>query len=457
MAALPAHRVAGLYLARRVRFGMKLGLGTMRALVAEIGHPERAYPSLLIAGTNGKGSVAAYCDAALRASGRRTGRYTSPHLVRVNERITVDGRDITDHDFGVAVRAVRDAAERLVRRGVLEAHPTFFEVTTAAALAHFRRKRVDVAVLEAGLGGRLDATNVVEPVASAIVSIDFDHEVYLGRTLAAIAGEKAGVLREGRPTVIGPLPEEARQAVLARSREIGACLVEARRGARFAGTGERSLESHRGTLFDLRTPTATYEHLRPLPGAHQRDNLLVAVRLLEEAGRAGLPVDLRKLAAAVARTRWPGRLERVRGDPPLLLDGAHNPAGARALAAHLRGGPPFVLVFAAMADKDVRGLARELFPLAATIVLTRPRVARAATPDELGRRAGRLAARAHREPSVARALSLARRLARAQGAETNVVVAGSLYLVGAVKALLEREKKRRRRQRAATPSSARRR
>ena len=457
MVALPAHRVAGLYLARRVRFGMKLGLETMRALVAEMGHPERAYPSLLIAGTNGKGSVAAYCDAALRASGRRTGRYTSPHLVRVNERITVDGREITDHDFAIAVRAVRDAAERLVRRGVLEAHPTFFEVTTAAALAHFRRKRVDVAVLEAGLGGRLDATNVVEPIASAIVSIDFDHEVYLGRTLAAIAGEKAGVLREGRPTVIGPLPEEARLAVLARSREIGARLVEARRGARFAGTGDRSQESHRGTLFDLRTPTATYEHLRPLPGAYQRDNLLVAVRLLEEAKGAGLPVDLRKLAAAVARTRWPGRLERVTGDPPLLLDGAHNPAGARALAAHLRGGPPFVLVFAAMADKDVRGLARELFPLAATIVLTRPRVARAATPDELGRRAGRLAARAHREPSVARALSLARRLARAQGAETNVVVAGSLYLVGAVKALLEREKKRRRRQRAATPSSARRR
>jgi len=441
MVALPAHRVAGLYLARRVRFGMKLGLETMRALVAEMGHPERAYPSLLIAGTNGKGSVAAYCDAALRAAGLRTGRYTSPHLVRVNERITVDGREITDHDFAIAVRAVRDAAERLVRRGVLDAHPTFFEVTTAAAFAHFRRKRVDVAVLEAGLGGRLDATNVVEPIASAIVSIDFDHEVYLGRTLAAIAGEKAGVLREGRPSVIGHLPDEARRAVLARSREIGARLVEARRGARFGHASGRG-PAHDDDALDLRTPTAAYEHLRPLPGAHQRDNLLVAIRLLEEAKRAGLPVDLRKLPAAVARTRWPGRLERLAGDPPLLLDGAHNPAGARSLAAYLHGGPPFVLVFGAMSDKDVRGLAGELFPLAAAIVLTRPRIARAATPDELARRAGRLAARAHRQPSVARALALARRLACAHGPMTTVVVAGSLYLVGAVKAALERESAR---------------
>jgi dihydrofolate synthase / folylpolyglutamate synthase len=440
MARLPAHRVAGLYLARRVRFGMKFGLDTMRALVAEMGHPERAYPSLLVAGTNGKGSVAAYCDAALRASGLRTGRYTSPHLVRVNERIAVDGRDITDRDFAVAVRAVRDASERLVRRGVLRAHPTFFEVLTAAAFAHFRRRRVDVAVLEVGLGGRLDATNVVDPVASAIVSLDFDHEVYLGRTLGAIAGEKAGVLRQGRPTVVGPLPAEARRAVRARARETGARVVEARRGARFVRSGgPRASDDVRAIeRIDLRTPAALYADVRPLPGAHQRDNLLVAVRLLEEARWEGLPVEGRRVSEAVARTRWPGRLERVPGDPPLVLDGAHNPAGARALDAHLAGGPPYVLVFGAMADKDVRGLARELFPRARGVVLTRPRVARAATPGELARRAGRLADRARREPSVARALALARRLARADGPHTVVVVAGSLYLVGAVKALLER-------------------
>jgi dihydrofolate synthase/folylpolyglutamate synthase len=340
--------------------------------------------------------------------------------VRVNERITVDGREITDRDFARAVHDVRDAAERLVRRRVLEVHPTFFEVLTAAALAHFRRKRVDVAVLEVGLGGRLDATNVVEPLASAIVSVDFDHEVYLGKTLASIAREKAGVLRPGRATVVGPLPAEARRAVRARAREIGARLVEA-----------------------ARTPGARHARLSPpLPGAHQRANLLVAVRLLEEAKRAGLPVDLRRLPQAIAATRWPGRLERVPGRPALLLDGAHNPAGARALAAYLRQGPPVVLLFGAMSDKDVAGLARELFPLAKAVVLTRPRVPRAATPDELARRTGRIGARAHRQPSVSRALALARRIALADGPTTTVVVAGSLYLVGAVKAFLEREARR---------------
>jgi dihydrofolate synthase/folylpolyglutamate synthase len=444
MSKLPAHRVAGLYLAQRVRFGMKFGLDTMRALVAEMGHPERAYPCLLVAGTNGKGSVAAYCDAALRASGLRTGRYTSPHLVRVNERITVDGREISDRDFATAVRAVRDAADRLVRRRVLEAHPTFFEVLTAAALAHFRRLQVDVAVLEVGLGGRLDATNVVEPLASAIVSIAFDHEVYLGRSLASIAAEKAGVMREGRATVVGPLPQEARRAVRARAQVVGAHVVEAKRDARLGGPRTGTGRPR----FDLVTPSASYRGLLALPGEHQRDNLLVAIRLLEEAKRAGLGVKLARVAGAVAGTRWPGRLQRIPGEPAIVLDGAHNPAGARALAAHLSGGPPFVLVFAAMADKDVRGLARALFPLASEIVLTTPRVSRAASPEELARRSGRLASRAHRERSVARALRLARRLARASGPRTEVVVAGSLYLVGAVLALVRRERARRRAARA---------
>ncbi len=435
MTRLSPHRVAGLYLARRIRFGIKFGLETMRALVAEMGHPERSFPSLLIAGTNGKGSVAAYCDAALRASGLRTGRYTSPHLVRVNERITVDGRPISDLAFARAVREVKRAADRLVRRRVLRGHPTFFEVLTAAAFAHFRREAVEVAVLEVGLGGRLDATNVAEPLASAIVSVDLDHEVYLGRTLAKIAREKAGVLRAGRVTVVGPLAGKAARAVAREARAHGARVVEARRGARLALAGPA------GT-FELQTPAARYARLAPLPGAHQRDNLLVAVRLIEEARRAGLPVRLERVADAVARVEWPGRLQRLPGRPAILLDGAHNPAGARALAAHLRDGPPFVLVFGAMADKDVRGLARALFPLASGIVLTRPRLPRASTPDALARRAGRLARGARREPQVGRALALARRLARARGAATEVVVAGSLYLVGAALALLEREQAR---------------
>ncbi|HEX9185510.1 MAG TPA: cyanophycin synthetase, partial [Vicinamibacteria bacterium] len=342
----------------------------------------------------------------------------------------------------VAVRAVRGAADRLVRRGALAAHPTFFEVLTAAAFAHFRRKRVDVAVLEVGLGGRLDATNVAEPVASAIVSIDYDHEVYLGRTLDAIAREKAGVMRKGRATVVGPLAPEARRAVLESARARGARLVEAWRGVR-PPRSESRVPSAVTPSFDLQTPSGRYAGLRPLPGEHQRDNLLVAVRLLEEAQREGLPVDRRRLPEAVAAVRWPGRLQRVPGRPPILLDGAHNAAGARALAAHLRGGPPLVLLFGAMSDKDIPALAGALFPLAAEVVLTRPRIDRAATPDEIARRASPFADRAHRRPGVARALALARRLARAHGETTMVVVAGSLYLVGAVTAILGREPRRR--------------
>ncbi len=436
MTRLPAHRVAGLYLAQRTRFGVKFGLETTKALVAEMGHPERSYPCVLIAGTNGKGSVVAYCESVLRASGLRTGRYTSPHLVRVNERIAVDGREIGDGAFGQAVRAVRAAASRLVAQRIIQTHPTFFEVMTAAALEHFRRRRVDVALLEVGLGARLDATNVVDPVASAVVSVDLDHQVYLGHTLGAIATEKAGVMRRGRVTVAGEVAPEARKALRMHARVTGATLVDAAAGTRLA--------DRPGDTFDLETPSARYKGLRPLPGRHQRRNLLVAIRLVEELKRTGLAVDLDCVAAAVAHTRWPGRLERVAGKPPLLLDGAHNPAGARALAAHLRGGPPFVLLFGAMADKDVRGLAREIFPLAEAVVLTRPHVRRAATPGELARRAGSLARGAVREPSVARGLAHARRLAR-QGLGQFVVVAGSLFLVGVVKALLERERKRRRR------------
>ena len=425
----PSHprRLAGLYLAQRTRFGVKFGLETIRALVAELDHPERAFPTLLVAGTNGKGSVVTYVDAVLRASGLRTGRYTSPHLVRVNERIAVNGRPITDHDFERAVRSVRTAAQRLVGRNVIATHPTFFEALTAAALTHFRRKGVDVAILEVGLGARLDATNVAEPLASAVVSVALDHEIYLGRTLASIAREKAGVMRRGCSTVVGPLPTPALRAVRNEARRTGARLIEASRG---------SLLQEKGELVLVRTPHRVYPALRPLPGDHQRQNLLVAVRLLEETREAGLPVDLDAVPEAVSKARWPGRLEWVEGDPPLLLDGAHNPAGARALSAYL-GGREYVLLFAAMSDKDVAGIARRLFARASAVVVTRPRLPRALDPEELIRRAGPRARGARREPSVYRALALARRLARAEGPGVPVVVAGTLFLVGEVKGLLE--------------------
>jgi dihydrofolate synthase / folylpolyglutamate synthase len=424
------------YLEARARFGMKFGLDTMRALMEALGRPERAWPSLLVAGTNGKGSVVAVADQVLRDSGLRVGRYTSPHLVRLNERIAIGGRPIADAALERAVRRVREAAEALVRAGRIPAHPTHFEVVTAAAFLHFAAARIDVAVLEVGLGGRLDATNVCDPVASAIVTVARDHEAQLGRSLAAIAREKAGVLRRRRTCVLGALPAVARRAVGTAARAAGARLRDAAREGGVRET-ERGLE--------VRTAARVHRGLQPLPGAHQVGNLRVALALLEEAARAGIGVRWSRVGPAVARTRWPGRLQTLPGRPPVLLDGAHNPEGARALARHLSGGPPFVLVFGAMADKDVAAMARRLFPLAARVVLTSVAHDRAASPLELARRAGALARGAVRAKTPAAAMARARALA---GPDGRIVVAGSLFLVGDVLALSARAARARRRRRS---------
>jgi len=424
MSRRPAVSSAEDYLATRARLGIKFGLETMHALLDALDRPDHAFPSLLVAGTNGKGSVVATVDAILRAGGLRVGRYTSPHLVRVHERIVVGGRAITPRALGRAVGRVREVAEDLVRRGVIPAHPTYFEAVTTAALEHFRARRVQVAVLEVGLGGRLDATNATDPVASAIVTVARDHEVYLGETLDSIAREKAGVLRPGRPIVVGPLPDEARRAVTNEAAQVGALLVDALSGV--------TLTDVSAGQVDVRTPSAIYRRLQPLPGAHQRANLVVALRLLE-AARAALPFDPARrpsvVAAGVRGTRWPGRLQSIPGRPSLLLDGAHNPEGARALAGYLEGQPPFVLLFGAMADKDVGAMGQALFPRASAVVLTRAPGDRSATPDEIVARAGPAAANAHRTASVAEGLRLARRIAGPRGL---VVVAGSLYVVGEV-------------------------
>jgi dihydrofolate synthase/folylpolyglutamate synthase len=428
------------YLRSRARLGTKFGLDTIRAVIEALGHPERSYHIVLIAGTNGKGSVTAYLDHALRGGGLRVGRYTSPHLVRLNERIAVGGREISDAALERSIRRVWEASRELVRAGRIPAHPTHFEILTAAGLLYFRERRIDVALLEVGLGGRLDATNVCDPLASAIVSIDFDHEAFLGNTLASIAREKAGVLRRARIAVLGPLADEPRRAIAVAASESGAILLDALAGV----SSERQPDGVR-----VRTPAGRYRGLRPLPGEHQLTNMIVALRLLEVLHGSGLRFDLAAAARALSRTRWPGRLQSIPGRPSLLLDGAHNPAAARALARALRDVPDLVLLFGVMRDKDVEAIARTLFPLAREVVLTRPRLARAAAPAEIARRAGRLAAGAHRVPQPRRALALARRLA----GDGVVVVSGSLFLVGAVLELVRSERARLRARRAASPAA----
>jgi len=395
------------------RFGMKFGLDNMAALCDALDRPERAFPSIHIAGTNGKGSVAAMVDAALRAQGYTTGRYTSPHLQRLEERFAIAGCDVDTERLEASAARIRAAVETLLASGRLGALPTFFECTTAVAFDLFRGAHVDAAVLEVGLGGRLDATNVVTPVATAIVSIDFDHQAQLGDTLESIAAEKAGIIKLGIPVVIGAMPADA-AAVIAR--------VAAERGAPLIATGGDTALAERAAAIPL-----------ALAGAHQRLNAAVALRLLEVLDgdvRHGLRVAEPARRAGLATARWPGRLETVMyNGRPLLLDAAHNPAGARALASYLVSHAPdgVTLVFGAMKDKAVAEMLRELAPAARAVVCTTAPSPRAMTAAALAGLARPLTREtvAVDDPMAA--------VDRACALPHPVVVAGSIFLVGAVR------------------------
>jgi dihydrofolate synthase/folylpolyglutamate synthase len=418
------------YLFGLERFGIKFGLENMRSLVASLGHPERAFRSVHIAGTNGKGSVTALVDAALQAAGFRSARYTSPHLVDLSERFVVGGRPI-DHDVLVAtVSHVREHVERLIAAGVLVTQPTFFEVTTAVALEFFAASSVDVAVIEVGLGGRLDATNVITPDATAITSIAFDHEKYLGQTLSSIASEKAGIIKPNVPVVIGALDPEAEAAIESIARERGATIVRANDGVAL----ERlRVPPSAPTRIHLRTPTHDYGELTiSLRGAHQIGNAVVAVRLLELLNARGVRVPAAAIADGLANVSWPGRLEhrRISADREMILDAAHNPAGAAALAAYLS--ETFVeklpLVFAAMRDKDVPRMFEALLPEVSTVILTRASNRRSADLEELAQQATAAASRT----SVLVRPELGDALETAWGLSPRIVVAGSIFLLGDV-------------------------
>ena len=392
------------------QFGIKFGLDNISTIVARLGHPERAFRSVHIAGTNGKGSVTAMVDAALRAAGHRSARYTSPHLVDLAERFVIDGRPVSHDGLAAAVAGVRVAIDSLRAEGRLDVQPTFFEVTTASAFEIFRRAAVDVAVLEVGLGGRLDATNVVSPpelLATAITSIDFDHQLYLGTTLREIALEKAGIIKPGVPVVVGPMAAAAAAAIESVAADRGAPVIRAD-----AADGD-------GMTVGL-------------AGAHQRANAAVALRLLQQIDARGLSVPPEAIAAGLARPQWPGRLEvrRLAGGRELLLDAAHNPAGAASLASYLKaeGGEPRPLVFAAMKDKDIAGMFAALLPAVGSLVITRASNARAADPARLADQARAIA------PALPIAIvpALGDALDAAFRSSPRIVVAGSIFLLGDV-------------------------
>jgi len=421
------------YLKSLQRFGIKLGLDGIRALLASLGDPERRFPSVLIAGTNGKGSVAAMLTRILTEHGFRTGLYTSPHLVRVEERIRIGDELIAAKAFARAITIVRERADALVASGGLPHPPTYFEVLTATALIHFAGEAVDFAVLEVGMGGRFDATNVVTPLLSIITTVSMDHEKYLGGTLGEIAFEKAGIIKPGVPVVCAVRRGTALRVVRRRARELRAPVVEV-----FGpGTAFAASPAGRGVRFVYDSDEARYEFRPSLPGFHQGENAAVAIRAAEVLSRTWKPFDRRKMTAAVGGTRWEGRLETLGSKPPVIVDGAHNPEGASSLAAYVRDvvRKPVILIFDAMKDKDIGAIAGPLFPLARTVVLTRVPMARAAEPEEVlrlwkGRRDNILI-----EPDIGRALKLAESLA---GTRIPVLAAGSLFLVGEIKKRISR-------------------
>jgi len=392
------------YLFGLEQFGIKFGLDNIRAILEGLGHPERDFPSIHVAGTNGKGSVTAMVETGLRAAGYRTGRYTSPHLVKLNERFAIDGRAVDDATMVAAIGDVRAVVDSLLRNGSLAVQPTFFEVTTAVAFELFRRSQIGFAVAEVGLGGRLDATNVLSPEVCAITSIAFDHQLYLGSTLREIALEKAGIIKPGVPVVVGTLPADALTAIAEAARTRNAPVIQA------------SLSDVAGKTIALR-------------GEHQRINAAIALRLLATIDRRGFPIPDAAMHAALADAEWPGRID-LRTLPDgrqLLMDAAHNPAGAEALALYLRQvaiRPP--LVFAAMRDKDVEGMLRWLLPEVDRLIVTRASNPRSAEPALLAQVAGAIVTSMPIEVET----SVPRALERAWHRAPLVLVAGSIFLLG---------------------------
>ncbi len=419
----------------------KFDLAHMRVLLEALEHPERKFPSVLIAGTNGKGSTAASLASILQASGYQTGLYTSPHLVRINERIRIHGAAISDDDFAGIHDLVDRTAERLVSEAELPWHPSFFEMLTAIAFEYFAREKVDFAVLEVGMGGRLDATNVVEPRISVITDISLDHQKFLGDTLTEIAQEKAGIIRPQGTVVTLPQTPEANDVIgntiLAQAaRAVSAVAYVPPVSPNSAPYLFPSPQEKAGYVSRYRLEVLGREITveTPLVGRHQLRNLALAIAAAEELARQGFTaITAATIESGIRDTRWPGRfqvLPATAGHPEIVFDVAHNPAGAWALRSTLSATyeeRPLVFVFGAMRDKAVGEIAEILFPLAERVIATQVENPRAASPADIRAAAGRVSVPIEDAPDVASALAQARSAAGSRGL---VVVTGSIYIVG---------------------------
>ena len=416
---------------------MKLGLRNSQLLLEALDNPQKKLSALQIAGTNGKGSTAAFVDSILRTAGIRTGLYTSPHLISITERIKIGGREISADNFAELATEVRDAAEGLVRDKKLDAYPTFFEQLTAIALLTFARSKVELAILETGMGGRLDATTCAQAHTVAITPIDLDHEEHLGDTIEKVAAEKTAIIRPGVTAVIAPQSNAASEVIRKRCELTEVTPV-------FAETSVRLEDSTRDGRFCVSLQNSGNAYKRVwlgLRGRHQIVNVSLAVAVVEALRAKGLIVPRAAIIQGIEMATHPGRLEVFKEKPAFLLDGAHNPAGAQALRNYLDefAYRPLTLIFGAMRDKRLERMAETLFPVADQVIITQVDNERTAKLEVLEKLAASLVEkeRLAATQSLKEAITVAREKTEPRGL---VCVTGSLYLVGEAKGQLQRAK-----------------
>lgn len=406
----------------------KFDLENITVLAERLGRPDRAYPSAHIAGTNGKGSTAAFLESILRHAGFRTGLYTSPHLERINERMRINGKEMEDESFAAIFTRLQALIEELLAAHKLRAHPTYFECVTGMAFEYFARERVEFGVFEVGLGGRLDATNILSPVVTVITRIDFDHENFLGHSLKEIAGEKAGILKPNVPVILAEQRPEAREVILARANQLHCPVIETSQAFRMSQGSSRD-GFFRARVTELSSGEA-FDIAPSLPGRFQLQNALNALAAARYLGGRGFRISANDITEGIAKTVWPGRLEKLQSSPDVYLDGAHNPGAARELAQFLDqnfGGRRIWMIYGALRDKAVDEVAGQLFSHTTEVIFTEPRTSRAISALRLAEIASHHTSSFSVIPSAEQALDQA--LAKAAPNEA-IFITGSLYLVG---------------------------
>jgi dihydrofolate synthase/folylpolyglutamate synthase len=423
---------------------MKLGLETVRVLAGACENPQQKYPSVHIAGTNGKGSTAALTQAVLTAAGLRAGLFTSPHLVSITERIRVGAEEIGEADFARLASEIRAISERLVAEGLLAAPPTFFEQMTMMAFRYFAERQVDIAVLEVGMGGRLDATNICRPVVTAVTPVGYDHQQYLGASLAEIAREKAGIIKQDIPVVVAPQEDEAMKAIVEHASHSSALMISIEEKIRSAnvlevepGADDKALERIGQYGLRYRTERAEYHVRLSLRGRRQVINALTVIHIAEQLIEMGWEIPIPAIIAGLGGTEWCGRLEVIPTAPnqaPLLLDGAHNAPAAAALRDFLVEhfpSRPITFIFGAMSDKAIAEMSEILFPMAEKIIVTKVKNPRAAEPEKIAEMAVKLGMEPICASDVNEALKQSLNVTPPDGL---ICVCGSLFLVGEIKA-----------------------